>query len=307
MTDDKPLILIVDDTPANIQVLADALRDDYRVKVATNGPTALEIANRDGGPDLVLLDVMMPDMDGYEVIRRLKASDVTRNVPVIFITAKSDPGDEAQGFDLGAVDYIVKPFHMPIVRARVRTHVDLKRNNDLLESLARLDGLTRVPNHRSFQETLQLEWLRARRHGWPLAIVMADVDCFKQYNDSCGHAAGDECLRQIASLLSGAIRRPADFLARYGGEEFIALLPHTDREGAIASAERMRQAVEAAAIPHPCSTAAPVVTVSFGVASDTPTDDRSPAALVDVADRALYRAKREGRNRVSGSPTASLS
>src|SRR5512142_2734958 len=150
MADEKPLILIVDDTPANIQVLADALRGEYRVKVATNGRTALELATRDGGPDLVLLDVMMPGMDGYEVIRRLKANDVTRNVPVIFITAKSDPGDETQGFELGAVDYSVKPFHMPVVRARVRTHVDLKRKNDLLESLARLDGLTRIPNHRSF-------------------------------------------------------------------------------------------------------------------------------------------------------------
>jgi diguanylate cyclase (GGDEF)-like protein len=300
MPDDKPLILIVDDTPANIQVLADALRDDYRVKVATNGPTALELASRDDGPDLVLLDVMMPDMDGYEVIRRLKAGDATRNVPVIFITAKSDPGDETQGFDLGAVDYIVKPFHMPIVRARVRTHVDLKRKSDLLESLARLDGLTRVPNHRSFQETMQHEWLRGRRDGWPIALLMADVDCFKQYNDSYGHAAGDECLRTIASLLSESVRRPADFLGRYGGEEFVALLPQTELDGALATAERMRQAVEGAAIPHATSAVSPVVTVSLGVASEIPRDDRAPTGLVDAADRALYRAKREGRNRVSG-------
>jgi diguanylate cyclase (GGDEF)-like protein len=302
MTDEKPLILIVDDTPANIQVLADGLRADYRVKVATNGPTALELACRDGGPDLVLLDVMMPDMDGYEVIRRLKAAEATRNLPVIFITAKSDPGDETQGFELGAVDYIAKPFHMPIVRARVRTHIDLKRKSDLLESLARLDGLTRVPNHRSFQETLQHEWLRARRHGWPLAIVMADVDCFKQYNDNFGHAAGDACLRHIASLLSGAIRRPADFLGRYGGEEFVALLPQTELDGAFGSAERMRQAVEGAAIHHPLSAVVPVVTVSLGVASEIPAEERAPAALVDAADRALYRAKREGRNRVAGWP-----
>ncbi len=170
MADEKPLILIVDDTPANIQVLADALRGEYRVKVATNGRTALELAARDGGPDLVLLDVMMPEMDGYEVIRHLTASEATRRVPVIFITAKSDPGDETQGLELGAVDYIVKPVHMPIVRARVRTHIELKRQRDILESLARLDGLTRVPNHRTFQETLQLEWLRARRHRWPLAV-----------------------------------------------------------------------------------------------------------------------------------------
>jgi diguanylate cyclase (GGDEF)-like protein len=299
MGDAKPLILIVDDTPANIQVLADALCGEYRVKVANNGPTALEIASRDGGPDLVLLDVMMPDMDGYEVIRRLKANDDTRNVPVIFITAKSDPGDETQGFDLGAVDYIVKPFHMPVVRARVRTHVDLKRKSDLLESLARLDGLTRVPNHRSFQETLQHEWLRGRRHQWPLALIMADVDCFKQYNDNYGHAAGDECLRRIAAALTAGTRRPADFLARYGGEEFVAVLPHTELEGAWATAERMRKAVEDAAIPHAYSTAGPVITVSLGVASEIPRDDRPPAAMVEAADRALYRAKREGRNRVA--------
>jgi diguanylate cyclase (GGDEF)-like protein len=300
MTEDTPLILIVDDTPANIQVLADALRDDYRVKVATNGPTALDLARRDDGPDLILLDVMMPDMDGYEVMRRLKRSEATRNVPVIFITAKGDPGDEAQGFELGAVDYIVKPFHMPIVRARVRTHVELKRKSDLLESLARLDGLTRVPNHRGFQETLQHEWLRGRRDGWPLAIVMADVDCFKEFNDSYGHAAGDECLRQIALLLSREMRRPADFLGRYGGEEFVALLPQTEMDGALATAERMRHAIEVAAIPHAFSPVAPVVTVSLGVASEVPRTGRAPAAAVDAADRALYRAKREGRNRVAG-------
>jgi diguanylate cyclase (GGDEF)-like protein len=299
MPEDLPLILIVDDTPANIQVLADAFRGEYRVKVATNGPTALELARRDGGPDLVLLDVMMPDMDGYEVIRRLKADEATRNLPVIFITAKSDPRDETQGFELGAVDYIVKPFHMPIVRARVRTHIDLKRKNDLLESLARLDGLTRVPNHRSLQETLQQEWIRARRYGWPLAIVMADVDCFKQYNDNYGHAAGDACLQEIAAALDGGIRRPADFLARYGGEEFVVLLPQTELEGARTTAERMRVAVQRAAIPHVFSVVADVVTISLGVASEIPKDDRPPNAIVDAADRALYRAKREGRNRVS--------
>jgi diguanylate cyclase (GGDEF)-like protein len=300
MADERPLILVVDDTPANIQVLADALRRDYRVKVATNGATALELAARDGGPDLVLLDVMMPGMDGYEVIRRLKASDATRNVPVIFITAKSDPEDETQGFELGAVDYIAKPFHMPVVRARVRTHVDLKRKSDLLESLARLDGLTRVPNHRTFQETLQHEWLRGRRNHWPLALVMADVDCFKQYNDHYGHAAGDECLRRVAEALVEGIRRPADFLARYGGEEFVALLPQTELDGALATAERMRERVEHAALPHEASTVARVITVSLGVASEVPGDDRAPGSLVEAADRALYRAKGQGRNRVEG-------
>jgi diguanylate cyclase (GGDEF)-like protein len=299
MADEKPLILIVDDTPANIQVLADALRGEYRVKVATNGPTALELAQREGGPDLVLLDVMMPDMDGYEVIRRLKANDGTRNLPVIFITAKSDPGDETQGFELGAVDYIVKPFHMPVVRARVRTHVDLKRKNDLLESLARLDGLTRVPNHRSLQETLQHEWLRARRHKWPLAVVMADVDCFKQYNDNYGHAAGDDCLRQVAAALGDGIRRPADFLARYGGEEFVALLPQTDLEGAKGTANRMREAVQRLAIPHAYSVVGAIVTVSVGVTSEVPSEACAAAMMVDAADRALYRAKRDGRNCVS--------
>lgn len=299
MPDEKPLILIVDDTPANIQVLADALRGEYRVKVATNGRTALDLAQRDGGPDLVLLDVMMPDMDGYEVIRRLKAAEPTRRLPVIFITAKGDPGDETLGFELGAVDYIVKPFHMPIVRARVRTHVDLKRKNDLLESLARLDGLTRIPNHRSFQETLQHEWSRARRHGWALAVVMADVDCFKQYNDNYGHAAGDRCLQSVAAALGEGIRRPADFLARYGGEEFVALLPQTNLQGAHATAERMREAVQRLCIPHAYSTAAPVVTVSLGVTSAVPGTSDPAAALVEAADRALYRAKHEGRNRVA--------
>ena len=189
---------------------------------------------------------MMPDMDGYEVIRRPEGRGHDAQCAGDLHHREERPGDEAQGFDLGAVDYIVKPFHMPIVRARVRTHVDLKRKTDLLESLARLDGLTRVANHRSFQETAAARVAPRPPQRWPLAIVMADVDCFKQFNDSYGHAAGDECLRRIAAALSSAMRRPADFLARYGGEEFVALLPQTDMRARNRAAGRMREAVEAA-------------------------------------------------------------
>lgn len=153
----KPLILIVNDTPTNIQVLAESLRADYRVRVAGSGKAAFEVIGKAGAPDLILLDVMMPDMDGYEVCRRLKQAPATKNVPVIFVTAKADAVDEEYGLNLGAVDYIAKPFHLPIVAARVRNHIDLKIKTDLLESQAMLDGLTNIPNRRRFDETLESE------------------------------------------------------------------------------------------------------------------------------------------------------
>ncbi|OHC67652.1 MAG: diguanylate cyclase response regulator [Rhodocyclales bacterium GWA2_65_20] len=297
----KPSILIVDDTPTNIQVLAETLRADYRVKVATGGQAALDIVAA-GKPDLILLDVMMTGMDGYEVCRRLKDNPDTQGIPVIFVTARCDTQDEEHGLRLGAMDYITKPFSPAIVRARVRNHISLKMNTDLLESLALIDSLTGVPNRRRFDETLDAEWKRGLRSGTPLAVIMADIDCFKAYNDHYGHGAGDECLRAVAQALSDSLARPADVMARYGGEEFVAVMPDTDGAGAKLLAQRWCDNVAALALPHTASSVAGHVTVSVGYASQTPAAERSPQMLQGMADSMLYEAKKQGRNRICGLP-----
>ena len=302
--DERPLILIVDDNPINIQVLAEALSADCRVKVATTGAAALAVANNPlSRPDLILLDVMMPEMDGYEVCRRLKRNPATQGIPVIFVTAKNDAKDEEEGLRLGAMDYIVKPFHLAIVKARVRNHVSLKLRTDMLESLALIDGLTGIANRRRFDEALKHEWKRAMRSGTHLALVMADIDHFKAYNDHYGHGAGDQCLKSVAHALSGELGRASDLLARYGGEEFIAIMPDTENAGAQVLAERWRASVAALTLPHQFSSVADHVTISVGYASITPSPEQSPTDLLELADKMLYAAKEQGRNRVCGTAT----
>ncbi len=306
MTQDeqKPLVLIVDDTPTNIQILAEILATDYRVRVAVGGKAALEVVERQGVPDLILLDVMMPGMDGYEVCRFLKENPKTSKVPVIFVTAMNEAADEERGLRVGAVDYITKPFHLPIVKARLQNHIKLKLMTDMLETMAWLDGLTGIPNRRRFDQALEIEWKRAIRSGTALSVIMADVDYFKNYNDQYGHGAGDVCLKRVASALAAAVTRPADLVARYGGEEFILLAPETSVEGARALAEQLRSGIENLAIPHELSEVAPCVTVSVGYASMVPDRLDSAAALLQAADRMLYHAKRAGRNRLYGAPDA---
>ncbi|MFP4161954.1 MAG: diguanylate cyclase [Ectothiorhodospira sp.] len=298
-------VLIVDDQPASIQILARLIKDDYRVRVANHGEKALEIALGDDPPDLILLDVEMPGIDGYEVCRRLKSHPRTVGIPVLFITARDEAEDEEKGLLLGAVDYIPKPFRPAVVRARVRNHMRLKIKSDLLEQYSMRDSLTNVANRRQFDERLGEEWGRALREGHDLSLVLMDIDQFKQYNDHYGHGPGDECLCQVAQALQGALQRPGDLLARYGGEEFVALLPETGVDGATRVAERLRQAVEAQGIPHQ-----PVprghVTLSLGVASlvggRTRAGIETPANLLKAADQALYRAKEGGRNQVMVDP-----
>ncbi|MBS1187112.1 MAG: response regulator receiver modulated diguanylate cyclase [Burkholderiaceae bacterium] len=300
----KPSVMIVDDTPANIRVLAESLRRDYRIRVATSGREALDLIAHVGPPDLLLLDVMMPEMDGYEICRRLKSAPETRNVPVIFVTARAEAADEEYGLKLGAVDYIVKPFHLPIVTARVRNHIELKQKTDLLESLAMLDGLTGIPNRRRFDQTLADEWLRARRDGERLSLLILDIDHFKEYNDHFGHAGGDRCLTKVAEALAQGVNRAGDLVARYGGEEFIALLPDTDADGAREVAARFRETVELLALPHPLSRAASHVTISVGFATLTPASGGGAETLLKLADTMLYRAKEQGRNRICGLDSA---
>lgn len=299
MPTELPRILIVDDAPNNVHLLAEALEPDYAVLVAMDGGRALEIASRaESQPMLILLDIMMPGLGGYEVCRQLKSMERTRDIPIIFITARDAPEDEAMGLNLGAVDYICKPFHLPIVLARIRNQVHLKQKTDLLDRLANLDGLTNIANRRHFDETLDLEWRRALRDGHSLSLVMLDIDCFKDFNDNYGHGEGDQCLRRVAKAIQGALARPGDLLARYGGEEFVALLPDTDLEGASRIGERIRAAVQALKIPHPLNLAADTVTACVGCASVIPSARISSRDLLETADTMLYAAKQAGRNRV---------
>ncbi|UJX39761.1 diguanylate cyclase [Desulfovibrio sp. JY] len=292
-------VLVVDDAPSNLAILTETLRNEFAVRIATSGPEALRLVC-DTPPDLILLDILMPEMDGYEVCRRLKADFSTRNIPIIFLTAKNEVSDETLGLALGAVDYITKPITVPIVQARVRAHVELKRRGDLLETLSMRDGLTGIPNRRRFDEYLDQAWRHAMRCNTTLSMIMADIDDFKAYNDAYGHMAGDECLRSVARALSGALRRPGDLVARFGGEEFAVVLENTDLRGALHLAESMRLAVIDIDIGHEDSRAAEVVTVSLGAATLTPKAGMTPEALVGAADRMLYAAKQAGRNRVLG-------
>jgi diguanylate cyclase (GGDEF)-like protein len=297
-TPQNPMVLIVDDVPTNIQILAHALSSAYRIKVASTGKDALKIAQRER-PDLILLDIMMPGMDGFEVCRRLKSDAHTHKIPVIFVTAKNADADEEQGLNLGAVDYITKPFSIPIAKARIRNHIRLKQQADLLESLSLLDALTGIPNRRRFDEALASELKRAARDGTTLSLLMIDIDHFKQYNDYYGHGAGDVCLQTVATELSRGVVRPSDVVARYGGEEFVIILPETDLVSAMQIAERLRQRIEALALPHAYSESASIVTISIGVAAQAEfTDNNLAQPLNDAADKALYLAKESGRNRV---------
>ncbi len=295
----KGRVLIIDDQPENIHVLANIIQEQYDVQAATNGAKALEIAFGKNPPDMILLDIVMPEMNGYEVCRRLKADEQTRDIPVIFVTVRNSTEDEEYGFNLGAVDYISKPFQPTVVRVRVRNHMNLKIKAEMLEKLSLRDGLTNIPNRRSFDKELQREWSHAMRGGHPLPVLMIDIDHFKQYNDNYGHGAGDECLKRVAETMNRKPRRPLDFIARYGGEEFVALLPDTDATGALQVAEQLRAAVAEANIPHAHSDTAPMVTISIGVATHSQkTPKTSMEELLTAADLALYQAKEKGRNQV---------
>ncbi|MBF0188887.1 MAG: response regulator, partial [Magnetococcales bacterium] len=190
-------LLIVDDERHNITVLGELLREEYNLMVAKNGKQALKLISSGKMPDLVLLDIMMPEMDGYEVCRNLKEDPVTRKIPVIFISAMSSEEDESKGFEVGGVDYVIKPFRPIVIKARIQTHLELKAHRDTLEQLSTLDGLTGINNRRKFDTFLSREWDSARRTGQPLSIILSDIDFFKQYNDNYGHTQGDTCLQQV--------------------------------------------------------------------------------------------------------------
>lgn len=292
----KQKVLIVDDTPSNLLVLGEELKEDYQIYVAKSGEEALKRVEAIE-PDLILLDILMPGLDGYQVCESLKEKEETRKIPIIFITAKNTEEDEVRGLDLGAVDYITKPFRLPIVKARVKTHLELKRTTDLLESISSRDGLTGLFNRRKFDEVMEREWMRSLRSHHSIAIILLDIDSFKLYNDHYGHLAGDQCLKDVAKALALSLQRAGDFVARYGGEEFVIILPETLLEEAVSVANKVREAVKGLKIEHSYSPVAPFITVSAGVAATIP-QDTSYSRLLDGADSALYEAKELGRDRV---------
>jgi diguanylate cyclase (GGDEF)-like protein len=294
----KPKLLIVDDQVINIRVLRELFHKDCQLYMARDGEQALELAHTIL-PDLILLDVVMPQLDGFDVCRMLKNDEMTAHIPIIFITGNITDNDETKGFDLGAVDFIRKPFNPLVTRARVRNHLLLKRQSDMLAKIALSDGLTGLPNRRCFDQELSEAWRRSARERWDLSVLMLDVDFFKRFNDHFGHQAGDDCLRQVGAALASALQRPGDLLARYGGEEFSCVLSHTDQQGAEHMAELFVNAVRELEIPHPASQVADIVTISVGLASVVPgTEVDTSELLVAAADARLYRAKSHGRNQV---------
>lgn len=296
--DEKARVLIVDDEPMNLKLLEITLKEEYEVMIAHNGKEAIRLASEGIQPDIILLDIMMPEMDGYQVCRILRELPETREIPIIFITAIKEEKSEERAFRLGVVDYITKPFSIPIVKGRVKNHIDLKKYRDLQKQNSNIDELTRIANRRKFNETLITEWNRAKRDEQPLSIIMLDIDKFKNFNDFYGHLRGDECIHKIAQTLKKELKRPGDLAARWGGEEFACILPNTDFFGAKLSAERIRKSIMELGIPHAASAVSNVVTVSIGVATVIPNQDNSYSELMNSVDMALYRAKDQGRNMV---------
>lgn len=290
-------ILVVDDDRSNLDVLTHILKSQYTVQVAKSGISALKRA-RELQPDLILLDIVMPDMNGFEVLAELKGSDETRHIPVIFITGLTQSEDEEKGFLLGAVDYIVKPFKTAIVKARVRTHLRIVKQIQTIERLCMIDALTDIPNRRSFDQQSSVEWKRATRDKQPLSLLIIDVDHFKVFNDTYGHPQGDVVLQAIGQMLHKFLKRPADFASRIGGEEFAVLLPNTRPEDVAHLAEELRATAEALQV-HSLDSGPPLsVTISIGVASAVPEHGMQLSDFIALADEALYSAKNTGRNRV---------
>lgn len=303
----KQCILVVDDEPLNIKVLTQALLPWYRVKATPHGTEVMDIALSDDPPDLILLDISMPDLDGYEVCAQLKARRETQSIPVLFLSARSSPEDEARGLGLGAVDYITKPPSIAIVMARIRNHLLLKTRTDILEELVAIDSLTQVANRRHFDERLGQEWRRCQRAGTPLSLIMIDVDFFKNLNDSFGHAAGDLCLKQVAEALKACMRRSSDTVARYGGEEFACILPDMTGEEATELAELLREKVESLGLSNPLAGKPDnQVTISVGLASTLPSSTSNMETVLHNADAALYTAKEKGRNQVVAASVAAI-
>ena len=292
-----PLFLVIDDDPSAIRLVSEALKKDGRVIFATNGMDGLTQA-RTRNPDIVLLDAEMPGMNGFEVCAALHSDPLTKDVPVIFITARNDIDCEIAALNAGAVDFITKPISPIIVSLRVQMHLTIKQQADELRQLSRVDGLTGAVNRRWFDELIESEWARAIRTKSHIGLLMIDVDNFKAYNDNYGHTDGDRCLKGVVAAIRSVVRDPPDIVARFGGEEFVCLLPGTDLGGATVVAQRVLEAIRACQIPHAYSGVENYVTVSIGADSQIPQQNQLWSTLIDGADRYLYKAKQTGKNKI---------
>ncbi|MEM9806288.1 MAG: PleD family two-component system response regulator [Cyanobacteria bacterium P01_D01_bin.56] len=315
----SPLILIADDDPVSNLMLSQVLeKDGYQVLVVKDGQAALAACEKKL-PDIILMDAIMPVMDGFDSCQALHKIYGEGCPPILMITGLNDGESVDRAYDAGAADYVTKPFHWAVLRRRVRRSIqahfahqqltcaltqeqllrqELNLANQQLQLLATVDGLTNVANRRFFDDKLDQEWKRLRREKSPLGLILLDIDCFKAYNDNYGHLGGDQCLRQVASAIKDAARRPADVVARYGGEEFAMILPNTDLDGVICVAETVQENLHLAAIPHATSLVGSTVSASIGLTAMIPNTSDSPQTLIDWADKALYDAKSSGRSRI---------
>ncbi|KAM3098915.1 diguanylate cyclase domain-containing protein [Phormidesmis sp. 146-35] len=300
---DPLLVLVIDDdlfTRLQLRKLLE--QENYQVVEADSGQQGLHLY-RQLKPDLVLLDALMSEMDGFTCCAKLHALD--HRAPILMITGLDDQISVDRAFEVGANDYVTKPIHWAVLRQRLRCltqqtrlHQQLEATNRVLQDLVWRDDLTQLANRRCFDLHLKQEWKRSTREPFPLSLILLDVDYFKAFNDTYGHQAGDRCLRQVAQVLRSAGKRSTDLMARYGGEEFAIVLANTPISGVTDLANHICSQIKALKILHQASQVCPYVTVSLGVATMIPTAQTMPTTLIEVADRALYQAKRQGRDRV---------
>jgi len=285
-------ILIVSEDGVCLDILGSVLSPHYNVKTVSVISEAMPLLKNEC-VDLIILDYSARGKGYGEFLAKIKADEETLKIPVILIGDSSKPENEERGFDLGAADYISKPFRTSIIKIRVENQRRLIRYIKATEELGMLDPLTSIYNRRGFDVRMQLEWLRAIRDKTTLSLAIADVDFFKAYNDNYGHVQGDVLLRSLAKQFVSMLKRPADFVGRWGGEEFVIVLPNTDSEGAFSHLEEIRKSVQQMSIPG-----LPTATVSIGFSSIIPTMKSSKEELFSQADKALYQAKNSGRNKV---------
>lgn len=326
---EPPLILVADDDKTIRHLLREAIeKQGYRVVEVSNGQQCLD-AYITVKPDLVLLDALMPVMDGFTCCQQILQitkknltlalanfdtdsymgntviSKLWERTPILMITSLNDPESVNRAFDAGASDYVTKPIHWAVLRHRIRRllqqaqlYKQLEASNQALQHLANIDGLTGVANRRQFDQYLNVEWLNLLGDRLPLSLILCDIDFFKLYNDEYGHPAGDICLQKVAAILSRTAQKNQDLVARYGGEEFAVIMPNTHPSGAVHVAALMQAGVRELEIDHIQSTVSKHVTLSLGVATTIPNSNSSPLRLIEVADKALYQAKAQGRNRI---------
>jgi len=295
-TAEKNSVLVVDDEKSNIMILTAILSEEYTVYAAKSGKDAVEVAKK-YLPDVILLDILMPDMDGHQVLSLLKSREETYQIPVILVTGLSEPDEEEKGLRMGAADYIRKPFSPAIIKLRVFNQIQMRNQLNIIRKLSMTDQLTGVPNRRNFDYRINLEWSHARRNKMPLSVFFVDIDHFKKYNDRFGHIQGDVAIQTVAKAIILSLKRPNDFTARWGGEEFVVLLPATPEAGVLEVAEIIRKNINDTSIAG-TDPDAKNVTVSIGTNTIIPERESLMESFLSNADSALYNAKKAGRNRV---------